>query len=361
MVLTSGDNSVLQRVANIKRMQLALLLLVAAAAGLFCYSQSKYTSATLALQVKTFTKGERFVDIIDGNGVKIVRHFILGDDTGAACFYTVELPRILAAKILIAPLDRSGAFEVDRILLQFDSVHYGWSPEGCVQLTFIGGSTLREKCQDDAPELTVNNDRSFTLTGIPEKRILQSPTIRASMAFLLASCIMIAGLWLRLPLKNAVRNTLPEEYGVRLIWLGLVVIYMMQFFAIWHYSVDLPFWEEWDYFLPHALPRGLSSEWLLGFENYHRVIPTKLMAWLNYRLFGLDFTLQKLVNYLIFGCLLVLVAKLKQAIAGKESFKIFPVFLLFMISPIAFENHANSYQSQIHLVLVLTTVTLLVT
>jgi hypothetical protein len=50
---------------------------------------------------------------------------------------------------------------------------------------------------------------------------------------------------------------------------------------------------------------------------------------------------------------------LKQAAAGKGEFKAFPAFLLFMLSPIAFENHANSYQSQIHLVLVLAIIALL--
>jgi hypothetical protein len=80
-------------------------------------------------------------------------------------------------------------------------------------------------------------------------------------------------------------------------------------------------------------------------------VPTKILAWINYRFFGLDFAWQKIFNYLIFVGLIASLLRLKKHVIGSGNFILFPAFLVFLTSSIAYENHLYSYQSQIHFVL----------
>jgi len=54
---------------------------------------------------------------------------------------------------------------------------------------------------------------------------------------------------------------------------------------------------------------------------------------------------------MIFGTLLLAILHFKNRIIGNDNFRTFPAFLIFLLSPIAVENHSWAFQSQIHLVL----------
>jgi hypothetical protein len=134
-------------------------------------------------------------------------------------------------------------------------------------------------------------------------------------------------------------------------WALVTGLYLYQFVAIRRHAVDVPYWDEWEYFTPDGLPAGLSWQWLFKFHNEHRIVLTKLMAWLNLKFFGLDFGLQQLFNFGLFGCLLAAVYFLMTRVTGNDRFSGFPWFLVFLLSPLNFANHLWAFQSQFHLVL----------
>jgi len=142
---------------------------------------------------------------------------------------------------------------------------------------------------------------------------------------------------------------------VKLAWIILFALYLYQFVLIYKYSVDIPFKDEWVYLKPDhplRLPESFNLVWLFARISEHNIVATNLLTWINYKTFGLDYYKQKIINYIIFGILLLLVIRLKNIVIGKNHFRLFPMFLLFLLSPIAVENHTWAFQSQIHLVLI---------
>lgn len=149
-------------------------------------------------------------------------------------------------------------------------------------------------------------------------------------------------------------NKLRENILVKFSWLILAALYLYQFVLISKYSVDIPFKDEWVYLKPGhplCLPDSLNLHWLFSRISEHNIVTTNLLTWLNFKLFGLDFYKQKIFNYLLFSMLLLALVCLKNRLIGKGSFRLFPAFLFFLLSPIAVENHTWAFQSQIHLVL----------
>ena len=142
-----------------------------------------------------------------------------------------------------------------------------------------------------------------------------------------------------------------RKASLPLCWALVTILYLYHFSIIRHYAVDVPYWDEWEYFKPEALPAGLTWQWLFEFHNEHRIVFTKLLAWLNMKFFGLDFVLQQLFNFGLFGCLLTAIYILMKRVTGNDRFSWLPLFLIFLLSPLNFANHAWAFQSQFHLVL----------
>jgi hypothetical protein len=138
----------------------------------------------------------------------------------------------------------------------------------------------------------------------------------------------------------------------RASWFAVFVVFVWHLYLICIYSVDVPFHDDWLYFAPDSLTWEFPWRWIYSFFSEHRIVPTKLMAWLNLRLFGLDYGLQKIINFVIFGGVIGALAVLKNRVVGKGEFVLFPLFLLFLLSPVAYENHRWGFQSQFHFVLI---------
>jgi hypothetical protein len=79
---------------------------------------------------------------------------------------------------------------------------------------------------------------------------------------------------------------------------------------------------------------------------------TRLLAWLNLRLFGLDFDLQEMLNMILYGVLLATLIGFKNNVTGRGTFQFYPLFLVFLLSTMAVENHLWSFQAMYHLVLI---------
>lgn len=138
------------------------------------------------------------------------------------------------------------------------------------------------------------------------------------------------------------------------IWTILIALYLYQFILIYKYSIDIPFKDEWVYLKPGhplCLPEKFSITWLLTRISEHHIVATNLLTWFNFKLFGLNYYLQKIINYLLFGFLLSTILLFKNRVIGRDNFRMFPAFLFFLLSPIGVENHSWAFQSQIHLVL----------
>lgn len=155
-------------------------------------------------------------------------------------------------------------------------------------------------------------------------------------------------------MKEFNRKNVISDILVKASWFILAALYLYQFVLISKYSVDIPFKDEWVYLKPGhplCLPENMNLNWLFSRISEHTIVMTNLLTWINFKLFGLDFYKQKIINYLLFTVLLVALLRLKNRIIGKASFRMFPAYLFFLLSPIAVENHTWGFQSQIHLVL----------
>lgn len=115
------------------------------------------------------------------------------------------------------------------------------------------------------------------------------------------------------------------------------------------HAVDLPYQDEWDLLAPGALPDGLRLGWLFDLHNEHRIAPTKLQAWALLRLCAWDNVAWVTSTFLLFGALLaaLLAWLVRRGLPAPAA----GALGLLLLSPIAFQNHAWGFQSQVHLAL----------
>ncbi len=130
----------------------------------------------------------------------------------------------------------------------------------------------------------------------------------------------------------------PAVFGVLALQLLLTVR---------RYSVNAPYWDEWEFFAPQALGRDLDWTWLVARHNEHRIVLTKLLAWALYRLDGLDFRLGVTLNVLLFLTIPLLLGWLAGRQLGRGGWIVWP-FLGFLLSTRNFENLSWFFQSGWH-------------
>lgn len=134
----------------------------------------------------------------------------------------------------------------------------------------------------------------------------------------------------------------------------LLAIYHWQFVA--ENTVDIPRADEWHYFDepgPHFQPNP-TWEWLISSNGSHRILFTRLMIWVHYFWDGMNFGNIQVLNFAMFFATIMFFMVLKRVTLGANAFPLFPLLLLFLLSPIAYENHIWPYQSQIHFLLLFT-------
>lgn len=330
-----------------RRILLTLLVMLSLGAGLIACLSLRYTPFTLVLQVKTLEKAAKALVVVDGEGRSKEVPFEIGNDSGDSSVYSFELPRTPVKKIIIPPLAEQGRYEIERITLSNDTISYRWDGVAtCTTRLATDPIGLQTPCSQDSPVLNTGADAAVTIAGIPAMGVMAKSGAVAAEAITIALFLFLAGLWVLRPLPEAQTPTAGAVYFSRAGWLILFALYLYQLRYIWGYAVDLPFWEEWEFFEPAALQRGLSLEWLFCHfgTNQQVMVSTKLMAWLDYKLFSLDFVKLKVMNYLVFGMYLAVLARFARKISG-DGFKFLPFFMLFLLSPLAYEAHAASFQS----------------
>jgi len=325
------------------KLKLLIIVVLSIVVGIIGFWQSRYDAATLVLLVKTFEKGERSIYVADGNSRKIREvTFVLGDSEGADSFYAMELPRVRLETIRIPPLAPDGRYQIDGIKLVSSTVKYSWDNEMVCTAQQISGANAEKKiCDGDAPAISSETDSSIIIS-LPADNFVNPFGKRVAVALGLALVVLFSCSFL---LKAGPWIPFSSGYAVRAAWLAVILLYGFQLYLIADYAVDIPYWEEWLFFDSAALPAGLSWQWLTSQLSHQRMMAfTKLMAWINYKLFSLDFVWLKIMNYAVFGGILLAVARFNHKVQ-RESFKYFPLFMIFLLSPIVSEVHAASFQS----------------
>jgi hypothetical protein len=130
----------------------------------------------------------------------------------------------------------------------------------------------------------------------------------------------------------------------------LIIAYLVHGFLIYHFSWILPYLDEWEYFSagPSAMPAQLSWHWLIGFHNEHRLLLTRLQAWIFMKLAHGSVPAELMFNYLLYGLWLVLLYLCRKRIAPQVPRYQYLALLTLFTTSIIFHNHMVPFQNAFH-------------
>ncbi len=125
------------------------------------------------------------------------------------------------------------------------------------------------------------------------------------------------------------------------MWVAGLALFVLQLCVVLGYSVNLPFWDDWDALWPGHLSRKLSWQWLISFHNTHRNIFTNLSVWMLYRLNDWNVNVQIAANFVLYTLLSVgTIYYLERRFAIHLG-----ALLLFPASAIADEVHDHAFNN----------------
>ena len=136
--------------------------------------------------------------------------------------------------------------------------------------------------------------------------------------------------------------------------LVFVVVASVHFYTVVTRAVNVPVNDEWTVLNPDALPAGISWRWISAFSNEHRIVPTRLLTAAFFKWTRWNLRYQQIANFGIFGMVLAALMYIRSLAASGVRIWAFLAFLLFLLSPIAGENHSWAMQSCFHFVLLFT-------
>jgi hypothetical protein len=127
-------------------------------------------------------------------------------------------------------------------------------------------------------------------------------------------------------------------------------LFLYQLYLIHKYAVEIPYMDDWTMFGP-GRPAKLSVAWLLDASNTrptaseHVIAPTKLLVWMQYHLNGWNFSLNLVLNFLLFGLFIAWIAWFAdQAVPDIPRYAKL-AFIIFLLSPIDWFNHFMATQT----------------
>ena len=128
--------------------------------------------------------------------------------------------------------------------------------------------------------------------------------------------------------------------------LGLGALY--QGILIILFSVEVPWRDEWEYFVPQGLDKVVHWDWMYGFHNEHRHLLPKLWTWVIFKFTHLNIQLHLVLNYLFYLFIVYLLVSLKNKTFGRNKFKLFPIFMIPLFCTKPWSNHMAIWQSGFH-------------
>ncbi|QRK05647.1 hypothetical protein JQX13_36675 [Archangium violaceum] len=128
-----------------------------------------------------------------------------------------------------------------------------------------------------------------------------------------------------------------------------VGVFLAHLAILWHYAVNVPYWDEWEMLQPEAFPSGqLSLDWIFQRHNEHRIVTTKLVHWAFFRLSGWNHVGLVVFNFLFFGLLLLTLTRMVRRMVPNLPLVALLAFMLFLETPLNYENHVWGFQFQFH-------------
>lgn len=334
-----------------RRITYFLVLLISLLAGIVSFVMTGVKPVVLVLEIVSLKSCQGGVIANEAGNGKLHRlQYDVFDGSGVSRTYVVELPPRIFKDLTILPVNPENGYSLKQVKLSNDSVWYSWDEKGlCTQRS--EGHSDWDACNGSFPQLASAKDSGIVISGIPDHYFETSLLARSAMAVFVSLMSCLALVWLTYsPAGYSFRGSF-QVMAARIMWIAFSIMFIYQFSVIIKYAVDAPYLDEWIYFTPDALAQGLTWKWVTEFYVNHRIIPTKLLAWANLKLFNLNFAGAIIFNYILFGGLLLAIIKLKIKMLGKQQFRFFPAFMFFLLSPIAYQNHMWGFTSQFHLVL----------
>jgi hypothetical protein len=315
------------------------------------YAAFRTPSILLSFEAANLKQGSGTVVYFDGSVQKKTEYSVKEQDD-VVHLYVAELKAASVDTVTIYTPDGSSRFDIEKISLAGEKSKYSWDKQGnCLHHVSNAQSSLKESCDDIETKISVKPG-SAVISGIPQQLKEIDPYPLSLIVLASAVLLAVSGLWFVAGMHKAGSSANPAFIAAsRMMWLLLAWLYIYRMYVIHKYAVDAPYLDEWLFFVRDGLPQGLTWDWLTKFYVNHRIIPTKLLAWLNYEIFRLDFAKAIFINGILFGVLLCVLVKLKHSIVGRDAFPLFPAFMVFMMSTIAYQNDMWGFQSQFHIVL----------
>ncbi len=141
------------------------------------------------------------------------------------------------------------------------------------------------------------------------------------------------------------------ERSVSWITLALVgALFIFHLYVIHKYAVEIPVIDDWAMFRPDR-PAKLSAAWLLDTSNTrptpteHVIATEKLFVWLQYQLNSWNYSLNLVLNFVIFGLWLAWMVYFEHEAVPDLSLSIKLLFIVFLLSPIDWFNHFMATQT----------------
>jgi hypothetical protein len=348
------QNTSMAKSTGIFKIIILLLSIVSGFLYFFCFGKN---DVKLLIDMKTSVGGFGQVYWNSGNGYseKESVQFQLKTDNKSNR-YEIILPRLKLHEIRIDPFQAIGDFEIKSITLNNAYKEYVWADGKLARDLKVLQNVKQDLSQSNVfAGSSIAPDISLILKDIPEE-VFFTPIKDRLLKSIYTFLVVFGGLILLLDIIIFIstRIKIGSSYSCLLkgtLYLFLVALYLFHFYYIISTAVNVPHWDEWNYFLPDGMTTSLNWHWLFSFHNEHRIPLTKLISWILLKINGLNFITQETLNYLIFGILLLSMCSLRKNILGKGEFVCFPLVLICLLSPLNYENHSWGFQSQIHFVI----------
>ena len=140
----------------------------------------------------------------------------------------------------------------------------------------------------------------------------------------------------------------------RILLLLCITLYIIHFWIILQNAVNVPYWDEWMILVPDALPAGFSLRWVLVQEAEHRLVLTKLLSWGLFYLNSHNHILSMAITYVMYGVLLTFIVVFARKMVPYLPLWGVLAFLVFLLTPINWENNFWGFQSTFRLSLLFT-------
>lgn len=131
----------------------------------------------------------------------------------------------------------------------------------------------------------------------------------------------------------------------------LLLLYLAHGFLIWSYAINIPYWDEWLFITPGRYGNLATSSFLeFTFSPLweSRISWTMLEIWFLSKADGWNFIHMTLLNYLIFGGIIVLIFNMLKCYLPDRSPYIPALLILPLLTPWFWEGHGWAIQSHVH-------------